>query len=106
MAKYMFTGSFAVDGARGLIAEGGTRRRDVVDKLFASLGGTLESYYFGFGSDDFFIVGDLPGNAAAAACALTTSASGAVRTRTVVLMTPEEIDAATKLTPAYRAPGS
>ncbi len=106
MGKYMFTGSFAVDGARGLLAEGGTNRRDVIAKLFTSLGGTLESYHFGFGSDDFYIIGDLPGNAAAAACALTTSATGAVRTRTVVLMTPEEIDAATKLTPTYRAPGS
>ena len=106
MAKYMFTGNFAVDGARGLLAEGGTRRRDVIDKLFASLGGTLESYHFAFGSDDFYIIGDLPNNAAAAACALTTSATGAVRTRTIVLMTPEEIDAATKLSPAYRAPGS
>jgi uncharacterized protein with GYD domain len=106
MATYMFTGSFAVEGARGLLAEGGTRRREVVEKLFASLGGTLESYYFAFGTEDFFIIGDLPSNAAAAACALTTSASGAVRTRTVVLMTPAEIDAATKLSPAYRAPGS
>ncbi len=105
MAKYMFTGSFAVDGARGVLAEGGTSRRQVVEKLFTSLGGTLESYHFAFGSDDFYIIGDLPGNAAAAACALTTSATGAVRTRTIVLMTPEEIDAATKLSPSYRAPG-
>ena len=105
MARYMFTGSFAVDGAKGLLAEGGTSRRAALEKLFGSLGGTLESYYFAFGTDDFFIVGDLPGNAAAAAAALTTSASGTVHTRTVVLMTPEEIDAATKLSPSYRAPG-
>lgn len=105
MPKYMFTGSFAVEGARGVLAEGGSPRRDAVDKLFTSLGGKLESYYFAFGSDDFFIVGDLPGNAAAAAAAMTTSASGTVHTRTVVLLTPEDVDAAAKFSPSYRPPG-
>jgi sarcosine oxidase gamma subunit len=60
---------------------------------------------FAFGGDDFFIIADLPDNAAAAALALTVSASGAVNVRTVVLLTPEEVDAATKLSPSYRAPG-
>ena len=78
----------------------------MVEKLFASLGGTLESFHFAFGSDDVFIVGDLPGNAEAAAAALTTSSTGAVHTRTVVLLTPEELDAASKLSPTYRAPGA
>jgi uncharacterized protein with GYD domain len=105
MAKYLFTGSFTAEGARGLLAEGGTARRAAIEKLFATAGGTLESYYFAFGSDDFFIVGDLPDGASAAAAALTTSASGAVHTRTVVLLTPEEIDEAARKTPAYRAPG-
>jgi len=103
--KYLFTGSFAVDGARGILAEGGSSRRAAVEKLFASVGGTLESYYFAFGSDDFYIVGDLPGNAAAASAALTTSASGTVHSRTVVLLTPEDVDAASKLSPTYRPPG-
>jgi uncharacterized protein with GYD domain len=105
MPKYLFTGSFAADGARGVLAEGGSSRRAAVEKLSASVGGTLESYYFAFGSDDYYIVADLPDNGAAAALALTTSASGTVRTRTVVLLTPEEIDAATKLSPSYRPPG-
>ncbi|MGZ6340757.1 MAG: GYD domain-containing protein [Candidatus Limnocylindrales bacterium] len=105
MPKYLFTGGFTADGARGVLGEGGTSRRAVVEKLFASLGGTLESYHFAFGSDDYYIIADLPGNAAAAAGALTTSASGAVHTRTVVLLTPEEVDAATKLSPSYRPPG-
>ena len=70
-----------------------------------SLGGTVEAYYFGFGSDDFYLIADLPDHAAAAAGALTASASGALGVRTTVLLTPEDIDAATKLTPTYRAPG-
>jgi hypothetical protein len=36
---------------------------------------------------------------------MTTSGSGTVHTRTVVLLTPEEVDTVSKLSPSYRAPG-
>lgn len=106
MPKYMFTGSYTAEGARGVLREGGSGRRAATEKLIVSLGGTLEAYYFGFGSDDFYLIADLPGNAAAAAGALTASSSGAITTRTIVLLTPEEVDAAAKLSPSYRAPGA
>jgi len=67
---------------------------------------SVTAYHFAFGSDDFFIIGQLPDNAAAAALALSTSSSGAVHTRTIALLTPEELDAASRLSPTYRAPGS
>ena len=105
MSKYLFTGSFTATGDLGVEHEGGSKRRAVVDKLFTSLGGKLESYHFAFGADDFVVIGELPSNAAAAAASLATSATGAVHTRTVVLLTPEEVDAATKLSPNYRPPG-
>ena len=105
MAKYLFTGSYTLDGAKGVLAEGGTRRRAATDELVGSLGGTVEAYYFGFGGDDFYLIADLPGNAAAAAGALTAAASGALQVRTTVLLTPEEIDEATRLSPSYRPPG-
>ncbi|HYN48340.1 MAG TPA: GYD domain-containing protein [Candidatus Nanopelagicales bacterium] len=106
MSKYLFTGSYTAEGARGVLADGGSARRAAVDRLFASLGGKVESFYFAFGSDDFYLIADVPGNAAAAAGALTVSASGATNTRTIVLLTAEEVDAATKLSPSYRAPGA
>jgi uncharacterized protein with GYD domain len=93
------------EGAKGVLKEGGTGRREATEKLVGSLGGTVEAYYFAFGADDFFLITDLPGNAAAAAGALTGAASGAIGTRTIVLLTPEEVDAATKLSPSYRPPG-
>lgn len=105
MPKYMITGSYTAEGVKGLLAEGGTGRRSAVEKLLASVGGSLEAFYFGFGGDDFYVIADLPNNAAAAAGALAASAAGAVRARTVVLLTPEEVDAATKLSPTYRPPG-
>jgi len=105
MPKYLFTGSYTAEGSRGVLSEGGTGRRAAVDKLVASLNGTVEGFYFAFGSDDYFVIVDLPGNAEAAAAALTVGASGAVGIRTIVLMTPEEVDAAAKLSPNYRPPG-
>jgi len=105
MPKYLVTGSYTAEGARGVLAEGGTGRRAATEKLVASLGGKVEAYYFAFGGDDFYLIADLPGHAAAAAGALTAAASGAISTRTVVLLTPEELDAATKLSPSYRPPG-
>lgn len=106
MPKFLFTGSYTAEGVRGVLAEGGTGRRAATERLVGSLGGTVEAYYFAFGGDDFYLIADLPDQAAAAAAALTAAASGALTTRTVVLLTPEELDAATKLSPAYRAPGA
>jgi uncharacterized protein with GYD domain len=106
MPKYLVTGSYTAEGARGVLAEGGSARRAATRQLVESLGGTMEAYYFAFGSDDFYIVADMPGNAAAAAAALTAGASGAVNARTIVLLTPEEVDATAKLSPRYRAPGA
>ena len=106
MAKYLFSGSYTSEGAKGVLAEGGTRRRAATDKVVGSLGGTVEAYYFGFGGDDFYLIADLPGHAEAVAAALTGAASGAMRVRTTVLLTPEEIDEATQLSPQYRAPGA
>jgi uncharacterized protein with GYD domain len=104
MPKYLFIGSYTADGARGLLKEGGTGRRGAVLELMGSLGGKVEGYYFAFGSDDVYIIVDLPDPTAAAAAALAVVGSGAASLRTVVLLTPEELDAATKLSPTYRPP--
>ena len=106
MPKYLVTGSYTQAGIKGVLAEGGSSRREAVEKVAASVGGSVDSFYFSFGGDDFYVTVDLPSNEAAAAVAMTVGASGAVSPRTIVLLTPEEVDAATKLTPNYRAPGA
>ena len=50
MAKYLFQGSYIGEGLKGLLREGGTSRIDAANKLFGSLGGTLECFYFAFGA--------------------------------------------------------
>ena len=106
MSKYLFTGSFTSQGGKGVVAEGGSARVKVVEALMASVGGKLEAYYFSFGADDYVIIADLPDNEAAAAGALAVGSSGAVNNRTIVLLTPEEVDRAAQRSPVYRAPGA
>jgi hypothetical protein len=48
---------------------------------------------------------DLPDNVTAAAIGLAVGATGLTTVRTVVLLTPEEIDAAAEKHPDYRPPG-
>ena len=105
MPRYLVQFSYTGEGVKGLLKEGGTSRRDATEKLVKSLGGTLEAYYFAFGETDGFALVDLPDNASTAAINLTVAASGAVTTKTTVLITPEEVDAAVKKTPSYRPPG-
>jgi uncharacterized protein with GYD domain len=69
------------------------------------VGGTLEAFYFAFGDDDFYLVADVPDNESASAASLVTNASGAVKVKTVVLLTPEEVDRTVKKTVEYRPPG-
>ena len=106
MAKYMLIGSYTAEGAKGLLKEGGTSRRDAAAKAIASAGGTLETFYLGFGTYDYYVTVDFPNHASAAAAALTVGASGTSKLRTVVLLMPEEIDAAAKLTVDFRPPGA
>ena len=106
MAKYLFTGSFTAAGIAGIRQSGGSARVAAVSRLAESAGGHLDSYYFAYGADDFFVGIDAPDNTAAAAAALAVGATGAVNLRTIALLTAEEIDAASKLTPVYQAPGT
>lgn len=104
MPKYLWTGSYTVEGAKGVLKEGGAGRRAAVQQLVESAGGTLESFYYAFGGNDFFITVDLPNNATAANAAMRVAASGAARVRTIVLVAPEDIDRGGKPV-KYRAPG-
>jgi uncharacterized protein with GYD domain len=104
MAKYLLQVSYTTEGAKGLLKQGGSARRDVVAKLCEGLGGSLESFYYAFGDVDAYVVVDLPSNVSVAATSLTVAAAGAATITTIPLMTCEEIDAASKQSVEYRPP--
>ena len=71
-----------------------------------SLGGKLVAYYFTFGKNDGIAIIEGLENVDASAIALIAGASGAVRTRTTVLLTPREVDKAVQREGDYRPPGA
>ncbi len=105
MTKYLAQFSYTKEGLQGLLKEGGTKRREATEALAKSMGGKLEAYYFSFGDSDGFAIFEAPDNMSAAAVALIVNASGAVTTKTTVLLTPEEVDKAVKISVSYRPPG-
>ena len=105
MPKYLFSGSYTLEGLRGLIKEGGSSRRAQVESTIKGLGGKLEAYYFAFGGNDTFAIMDFPDNISCAAVALTVNAAGGFKGTTSVLLSPEEMDEATKKKVLYRGPG-
>ncbi len=105
MPKYMVHASYTAEGAKGLLKSGGTARRKATEELLASLGGRLEAFYFTFGDEDAVLIVDLPDQVAASAIGMAVSASGAIRTRSTVLITPEEVDEATRRQVKFRPPG-
>jgi uncharacterized protein with GYD domain len=94
MPKYLVQGSYTDHGLTGLLKEGGSKRRAMVAQLAEEMGGKLEMFYFAFGGDDFIIILDLPSNIDMAATAIVAQASGMVKSRVTVLMTPEDVDQA------------
>jgi uncharacterized protein with GYD domain len=105
MPKYLIQASYSTEGVEGVRSSGGSSRRDAVAATASSLGGELESFHFAFGDYDAYVIVDLPDDEAAAAVALTVNAAGGASTKTVVLLTPEQIDEAARRSVEYRAPG-
>jgi uncharacterized protein with GYD domain len=106
MPKFLIETSYTLEGVKGLRSQGGTSRRDAAVEAIESVGGTLEGFYFAFGDNDTYVLADLPDNEAAAAIALTVNASGGATTKTVLLLSPEEVDRAVKRSVTFRSPGS
>lgn len=106
MAKYLIKASYSPEGIKGVMAKGGTARAEAIAKLASGVGGTVESLYFAFGSDDVYVVVEAPSHEAMVAIAGTVTGTGVLNNyETVVLLTAEQIDAAAKMTVDYTPPG-
>lgn len=107
MPKYLIQGSYTSEGAKGLIAEGGSSRAAEASNLIGALGGSVESLYFIWGSDDIVAICEMPDDASAAAASLAVSTSDKVRVRLTPLIEPATIDAAGEKAAGatYRPPG-
>jgi len=105
MPKYLWQVTYSVEGARGLVAEGGSARAAAIAHAVESVGGSVEACYFAFGPHDLIVIGDVPDEIAAAALSVRTAASGGAVSRTVPLLTADQLDAAVAQQVSYRPPG-
>lgn len=106
MSKYLFKASYTQSGTAGLLAEGGTSRKEALRQTVEGLGGSLDAFYYAFGADDLLIIADLPDSTSAAAMSMRIGAAGALNISATPLLTPEDIDAASRKEVAYRTPGN
>lgn len=104
MSKYLCKINYVGDLAKGLLQEGGTRRRAEADRAFASVGGTIESMYYAFGEYDIYCIAELPDPESAASLLMIVRASG-FDCQIVPLLTVEQMDKAAKKSPVYQPPG-
>jgi len=105
MQKYLFYGSYTPEGYKGLLQEGGSIRIGVAETALHSVGGSLESFYYSNGEQDFYIIVNLPDNVSSTAITLAGNASGTFGIHAVPLLTPEQMDAAVKMKVDFRPPG-
>jgi uncharacterized protein with GYD domain len=104
MPKYLVRASLTPEGVKGTLNEGGTARRAAIQRNAESLGCLMEAYYYAFGDDDIYAIFEAPDNVTAAASSMIVSASGIAHVKTVVLLTPEEIDEVSKKRGDYVPP--
>jgi uncharacterized protein with GYD domain len=105
MPRYLWQISYTASGAKGLLSEGGTSRRNAITAMVESVGGQVEACYYAFGATDLYVIGVVPDDVAAASLSLRTAVAGSARSQTVVLLTPEQIDEASGRDVTYRPPG-
>ena len=106
MPTYLWRASYTTEGVKGLMKDGGTKRRATVQRMIEQAGGKLHAFYFALGEADVFSIAEFADAATAVAVSATINASGLVHLSSTQLVSPEEVDAAMKKTIAYKPPGA
>ena len=104
MPKFLALATLTTEGLKVLGQQGGSKRRDAIANMYEKLGGKLEVFCYAFGEYDVVAIGDVPDNVTGAAMGLAINSSGLARSKTILLMTPEEMDKVTKVTVDYTPP--
>lgn len=94
-----------MEGVKGVMKEGGSKRREAADQAIRSVGGKLESFYFAWGDVDALGIVDFPDQASAVALSGTINASGTVIIDLMPLISVEDVDKGVKMNAQYRPPG-
>jgi len=102
----LWQASYSPEGTKGSVKEGGTKRRQYIAQLVEKAGGKLHAMYLALGEHDVVGIVEFPDHSTTLSMSVAVNGAGAVRLHSTPLLTPEEVDAATKKTVAYRPPGA
>jgi len=106
MPKYMYSGNYNQKGVAGLLKDGGRARHAEAKRIAEGIGGTLEAYYWAYGSTDFFMIMDVPSEALAIKLSLRVGASGVFSGNLTPLISVEQMEEAiTAELPEISLPG-
>lgn len=97
MPTYLVKVSYTDEGARSVLEDGASSRRESLREYTEKLGGTLHSLHYSLGEFDAYAIVDFPDKTAMAAASMLTKASGGGVCSATVLLTPEEVDEATDM---------
>ena len=75
MARYLITGTYTTEGTKGLLMEGGSSRRTVIESALQAMGGKLEAMYYAYGDTDVVVIADVPDAVSGLALSLAANAS-------------------------------
>lgn len=106
MPKYLAKIKYTPEGMKALRQSGAASRLEAGKMATASVGGTMDCFYFAFGEYDVYGIMDLPDDEAAASIALAASATGLLSTSITKLLTAAQVDDAFRRTVDYRPPGT
>ena len=106
MPKFLLRGRYTSKGWQGVVDEGFVSREAYIRQIAELMGSTVESVYWSFGDDHFYIVAEMPDAATAIARTLTTNLTGATEVHTTQLFSATEMDEAIAQMPEYRAPAA
>ena len=84
MPKYLLEVNYTLDGLKGVMKDGGAKRKAAAASAAKSAGGKVDAFYFAFGGTDVFVIADFPDNQSAAALALAVSSAGGASVKTTV----------------------
>ena len=106
MPNYMYSGNYTSKGAAGLLNDGGKAREEEAEKAAASMGGSLEAYYWCYGDMDVMMIINVPSEEMAIKFSLYVGASGVFNGKLTPLITVDTMEAATSTElPFIRLPG-
>jgi uncharacterized protein with GYD domain len=104
MPKFLVEATYSAEGLRGLQKDKASGRKEAVTRAVEGLGGKVEAFYYSLGEYDVLLLLDMPDLITGTALALAVSAAGSARTKTIPLLTVEEVDRAVSKNVDYRPP--